>query len=115
MNQELKKNFGYHISRDRQLDYDAMNREAYQKVAQAEPTVKACISCGTCSATCSTGGFTNFSLHRYILLLKRGYTGEVKDKIGECMLCGKCQLACPMGVNTRNLILTMQKILHTNE
>ncbi|NJK95376.1 MAG: hypothetical protein HC905_11115 [Bacteroidales bacterium] len=24
------------------------------------------------------------------------------------MFCGKCQLACPMGVNTRNLILGIQ-------
>jgi heterodisulfide reductase subunit C len=27
------------------------------------------------------------------------------------MLCGKCQLACPRGVNTRNVILTIQRAL----
>jgi heterodisulfide reductase subunit C len=25
-------------------------------------------------------------------------------KIGKCMLCGKCALVCPRGVNTRNIV-----------
>ena len=27
-----------------------------------------------------------------------------------CMLCGKCQLVCPRGINTRHLILSIGKV-----
>jgi heterodisulfide reductase subunit C len=31
----------------------------------------------------------------------------------KCMLCGKCQLVCPRGVNLRNLILSIHTALET--
>ncbi len=31
----------------------------------------------------------------------------------KCMLCGKCQLVCPRGVNLRNLILAIHNALET--
>jgi heterodisulfide reductase subunit C len=34
---------------------------------------------------------------------------KVKNEVEKCMLCGKCQLACPRGVNTRNVILGIQR------
>jgi heterodisulfide reductase subunit C len=105
------KDFGYTISRDRQIDYDSLSREIYKALSDMEPTVNACISCGTCAATCSAAQFTNFSLRRYILLLRRGEHKEVAENIDKCMLCGKCQLVCPMGVNTRNVIYNLQNIL----
>jgi heterodisulfide reductase subunit C len=104
------KNFGYTISRDRQLDYDSMQREVYSALLREEPSVNGCISCGTCAATCSAGQFTDFSLRRSILLLRRGEDAEVLKNIDKCMLCGKCQIACPMGVNTRNVLFILQKM-----
>lgn len=106
------KDFGYSISRDRQIDYDTLPKDIYNQLRVMEPSVNACISCGTCSATCSAAQFTSFSLRKYILLLRRGEHKEVSENIGKCMLCGKCQLACPMGVNTRNVIFSIQKILN---
>ena len=106
--------FGYTISRDRQIDYDSLPREIYRKLKTIEPSVDACISCGTCAATCSSAQFTNFSLRRYILLLRRGEHKEVVENIDKCMLCGKCQLVCPMGVNTRNVVHSIQKIVSKN-
>jgi heterodisulfide reductase subunit C len=103
--------FGYTISRDRQIDYDALSRDFYNALIAKEPTVKACISCGTCAATCSAGQFTDYSLRRMILLVRRGDLSDVKTSVHKCMLCGKCQLACPMGVNTRNLIFSIQELL----
>ena len=108
------KDFGYSISRDRQIDYDLTSRHVYQKLREWEPTVNACISCGTCAATCSAAQFTSFSLRKFILLLRRGQNQEVFDNIDKCMLCGKCQMACPMGVNTRNVVLGIQHLAHVN-
>jgi heterodisulfide reductase subunit C len=106
------KNFGYSITRDRQIEYDALSRELYAALAEKEPSIKACISCGTCSATCSAAQFTDFSLRRTILLLRRGDIKDIETATDKCMLCGKCQLVCPMGVNTRNLIFSLQELLN---
>jgi heterodisulfide reductase subunit C len=107
------KDFGYTISRDRQIDYDALSRDFYNAIQVKEPTIKACISCGTCAATCSAGQFTDYSLRRMILFLRRGEIKEVALAANKCMLCGKCQLVCPMGVNTRNLIFSIQELLES--
>jgi len=106
-------NFGYSITRDRQIDFDANNHEISKIVAAAEPTLNLCISCGTCSATCSAALFTDFSLRQVILLLRRGETKDLQKEISKCMLCGKCQLVCPRNVSTRNLIIQIGKALTT--
>lgn len=106
--------FGYSISRDRQIDYDSLPKDIYRKLQVLEPTVNACISCGTCAATCSAARFTSFSLRKYILLLRRGEPKEVAENIDKCMFCGKCLLVCPMGVNTRNVIHSIKTILNNH-
>jgi heterodisulfide reductase subunit C len=98
-------NFGYSITRDRQIDYDANTHEISKKIALAEPSINLCISCGTCSATCSAANFTKFSLRQLILLVRRGETKDLEKEISKCMLCGKCQLVCPRNVSTRNLVI----------
>jgi heterodisulfide reductase subunit C len=105
--------FGYVITRDRQIDFDANDHTMAGIVASAEPSLNLCISCGTCAATCSAALFTDFSLRKIILLVRRGETGDLKKEISKCMLCGKCQLVCPRNVSTRNLILQISKALTT--
>jgi heterodisulfide reductase subunit C len=107
------RDFGYTIKRDRQIDYDANNHAVYKTVSAAEPTLNFCISCGTCAATCSASLFTDFSLRRIILLLRRGETQNMQKEIAKCMLCGKCQLECPRNVSTRNLIIQISKAIAT--
>jgi heterodisulfide reductase subunit C len=104
-------NWGFQIQKDRQIDFDQNNRDIAAEVAELEPSINLCISCGTCSATCSAGQFTDFSLRRIILLVKRGELEGLETEISKCMLCGKCQLACPRSVNTRNVILQISKAL----
>ena len=47
---------------------------------------------------------TKFSLRELQILIKRGENEEVRQNIRKCMLCGKCTLVCPRGVNTRNVV-----------
>jgi heterodisulfide reductase subunit C len=96
--------FGFTISKGRQIDWEANNREIVEFIIEREPSLKSCIECGGCSATCTTGNFTSFSLREIHILLKRGENEPVRDKIKHCMLCGKCSLVCPRGVNTRNVV-----------
>jgi heterodisulfide reductase subunit C len=103
--------FGYSVTRDRQIDFDANNHDICKIVAAAEPTLNLCISCGTCAATCTASLFTDFSLRQVILLLRRGETKGLGKEISKCMLCGKCQLVCPRNVSTRNLIIQISKAL----
>jgi heterodisulfide reductase subunit C len=96
--------FGFSISKGRQIDYDANSRHIADFITEREPSFRACIECGCCSATCTTGNFTSFSLRELQILLRRGENDKVREDISKCMLCGKCTLVCPRGVNTRNVV-----------
>lgn len=110
----MTKNFGFKINSEKQIDYDLNNHKVANFIDSLEPTYKTCISCGTCSATCTAAQFTDFSFRNVMLLIRRGDT-SVADEIKKCMLCGKCTLVCPRGVNTRNVILSIKKaVIHFN-
>jgi heterodisulfide reductase subunit B len=97
--------FGYTISKGRQINYEANSKHVADYILDREPSFRLCIECGCCSATCTTGNFTKFSLREIQILLKRGENDQVRESITKCMLCGKCTLVCPRGVNTRNVII----------
>lgn len=96
--------FGFTLSKPRVIDFDGNDRSIAEFIIEKEPSLKLCIECGGCSATCTTGNYTDFSLREIHILLKRGENKPVKSKIRHCMLCGKCSLVCPRGVNTRNVV-----------
>ena len=97
--------FGFTISKGRQIDYESNDRKIADYIYKKEPSFRLCIECGGCSATCSTGNLTKFSLRELHILIKRGENEQVRQSIKKCMLCGKCSLVCPRGVNTRNVVV----------
>jgi heterodisulfide reductase subunit C len=101
--------FGFTISKGRQIDYDSNDRRIAEYIYEKEPSFRLCIECGGCSATCTTGNFTGFSLREINILIKRGENDMVFRNIRKCMLCGKCTLVCPRGVNTRNVMTLAKK------
>jgi heterodisulfide reductase subunit C len=103
--------FGYKKNESLKIDLDVADCHIYRNLIKTEPSATICISCGTCTATCSAGQFTDFNLRKIILLCKRGETQSIKDIINRCMVCGKCQFSCPKGVNTRHIVLTLNKYL----
>ena len=103
--------FGYTITKDRQLDYDRGDMRYYRLVQSLEPSVDVCMECGSCTATCSAGQFTEFNIRKAHSLIRRGNTESIKAELRKCMFCGKCQLVCPRGVNLRNLILAMNRAI----
>jgi heterodisulfide reductase subunit C len=106
--------FGFDISKGRQIDYNANDRSIAEYISEREPSFRLCIECGCCSATCTTGNFTRFSLRELQILLKRGENEQVDENIKKCMLCGKCTLVCPRGVNTRNVVMLAREAFQKN-
>ncbi|MDX9812585.1 MAG: 4Fe-4S dicluster domain-containing protein [Bacteroidales bacterium] len=96
--------FGFTLSKARVINYDANDRKIADYILEREPSFRLCIECGCCSATCTTGNFTRFSLREFNILVKRGENDKLRENIKKCMLCGKCTLVCPRGVNTRNVV-----------
>lgn len=108
-------NFGYSINKDKSLNFDEVDHSLADFLTQQEPSFDTCISCGSCTATCSAGNFTTFSLRKINLLAIRGDIKGVSEEIEKCMLCGKCTLICPRNVNTRNVVLQIKRFLNKKE
>jgi heterodisulfide reductase subunit C len=105
MEENNMENFGFTISKGRQIDYESNDRRIADYIFENEPSFRLCIECGGCAATCTTGHMTEFSLRELHILIKRGENDNVGQKLKKCMLCGKCSLVCPRGVNTRNIVV----------
>jgi heterodisulfide reductase subunit C len=104
MSENSMEKFGFKILKGRQIDYESNDRGIADYIYEREPSFRLCIECGGCSATCTTGNLIKFSLRELNILIKRGENDQVRQNIKKCMLCGKCTLVCPRGVNTRNIV-----------
>jgi len=106
--------FGFTILKERHINYDANDRSIAEYIESREPSFRLCIECGCCAATCTTGNYTRFSLRELQIFLRRGENNLVRDNIKKCMLCGKCMLVCPRGVNTRNVVSLAREAFQKN-
>jgi len=103
-------NFGFQLNTSSRVNLDKFDKQKYDRLIKAEPDVRICMACGTCTSTCAAGKFTKTSLRKAILLLQNGDEKGAVENLKGCMLCGKCTLVCPRGINTRNLINNILKI-----
>ncbi|MEN6619818.1 MAG: 4Fe-4S dicluster domain-containing protein [Rikenellaceae bacterium] len=103
-------NFGYSLTSSSRISLDDIDQSRLKKIIRIEPDFVKCIACGSCAASCTAANFTKVNLRMVILLLNRGLEPEAISLIEGCMLCGKCTLVCPRGINTRNLIRNILKI-----
>ncbi len=103
--------WGFGINEKRSIDLDKNSPDIADRVLRDEPSLRLCIGCGGCTATCSAGNLTRFNFRRVHHLLRRGEYAALSGEIDKCMLCGKCTLVCPRGINTRNVVLSIRKHL----
>jgi len=101
--------FDIELLETRAIDYDTIDGRLLNYVIELEPTFIICLSCGGCTATCSAGNLIDFNVRKINLLLRRGETEGLKKEIDKCMLCGKCMLVCPRGINIRNVVMLIKK------
>lgn len=118
------KDFGFATKAGRQIDLDQLDTTLADKIALAVNSWRACISCGSCTATCPAGVKFHLqlpTLNRTAQLgtascLELATLSDGTDfclelaTLKSCLLCGKCQLVCPRGIPTRYVsIQIMQK------
>ncbi len=104
-------NWGFTLLTDNHIYLNNNNTSWFKTVIAKEPSILNCISCGSCSATCSSGHFTELSMRKINVWLNRGEIEPIKNQITKCMLCGKCMLICPRNVNTRHIILILHQLM----
>ena len=102
--------FGFSVSPSSRINLDSVDRKSFAALAKLEPDVLKCIACGSCSASCTASQFEPTSVRRAILSLQNGQVEQALDLLKGCMMCGKCTMVCPRGINTRHLIISIQKI-----
>lgn len=96
--------FGFVINPSRLIDYDTSDRKVREYITLGEPSFSLCFACGGCTATCTAGQYTSFNLRRMNTYIRRGEIEPLREEVTRCMMCGKCLLVCPRGVNTRNVV-----------
>lgn len=96
--------FGFTVNPSRLIDYDASDRKVREYITDREPSFRLCFACGGCTATCTAGQHTSFNLRQMNTYIRRGEIEPLREEVTRCMLCGKCLLVCPRGVNTRNVV-----------
>lgn len=101
--------FGYAPLEIKIHDLDKANLALSGWIAQHDETFGLCIACGSCTATCTAGKFTAFSFREMCHGIRRGEHLKAIAESEKCMLCGKCTLACPRNVNTRNIVKLVRK------
>ena len=109
------KGFGFKLSASSTIDLDKMDRSKFEQLCSMEPDARRCMSCGSCSATCTAAPFSGMSVRKVLLCLQRGKEDEAIKMLSACMLCGKCTMVCPRGINTRHLILCISRIYGKKE
>lgn len=103
-------NFGYSLTPSSRVDLGKFNKEKWEELAALEPDVLKCMACGSCTASCTAGKFTKTSLRSAILYIQNGQEKQALELVQSCLLCGKCFMVCPRAINTRNLLLSINKI-----
>lgn len=97
-------NFGFTSIKSDVIDLDSANRKLAYSIIRKEPTFNLCISCGSCTATCTAGKFNGFNFREMCHRIRIGDVAKALEESSKCMLCGKCTLVCPRNINTRNIL-----------
>lgn len=108
-------NFGFSVSQARSINIDKNDMTIAYKITEIMPELESCIACGSCTATCTAGNLTSFNFRRVHTLVRRGEYQGAYEMMNKCMLCGKCRLVCPRGINTRGVVLMLKRELRKEQ
>lgn len=91
------------------------------RLVDAEANVRACVSCGLCTATCPTylldsderdGPRGRIMLMRDMLEAGTAPSAETRRHLESCLSCFSCMTTCPAGVNYKHLIDRARAHMH---
>ena len=101
-------NFGYTISKPRAIDLDRNNLRKSDEILRENARTADLHRCGACTAICTAGNLTSFNFRKVHTLVRRGEYQGAYEEMNKCMLCGKCRLVCPRGINTRGVVMLIK-------
>ena len=102
--------FGFKLSKSSVVDLDGVELSLFEELCRLEPDARRCIACGRCSATCVAATVSGMSLRKVLHALQIGRERDAMKMLSGCMLCGKCAMLCPRGINTRGVILAIGRV-----
>ena len=105
--------FGFTRAKSSTINLDKVDTGLFRKMLEVEPDVRRCMECGSCSAVCTAAPLSGMSVRKVIHALERGI--DIAPMLSGCMLCGKCTMVCPRGINTRHLILSLERYYKKEE
>ncbi|MFH1328702.1 MAG: CoB--CoM heterodisulfide reductase subunit C [Candidatus Bathyarchaeota archaeon] len=75
-------------------------------------TVRACMQCGTCVASCPSGRRTAWRIRQIFLKTQRGLRDEILSdpELWNCTTCYTCQERCPREVKTTDIIRVIRNL-----
>lgn len=106
--------FGFTIRKERILEMGKANLLLSSFLKEQYPAYKTCINCGICSAICTAAQLTAFNIRSVKLKIDRGDIGNIGNDVAQCMLCGKCEIACPRGISNRRITLLINQYIKDN-
>lgn len=102
--------FGFGLVPSSRINLDLFDKARYEELVSVEPDVRKCMACGSCTAVCTAGKYASTSLREAIESIHNGQSAKALEMLRSCQFCGKCAMVCPRGINTRHLILSINKI-----
>lgn len=79
----------------------------------SESLLDMCMGCGTCSAGCALTGTNGFDPRKIVRMVLMGNDQELIESNLPwlCTMCGKCEHACPMGINIVNIVRSIRGLV----
>lgn len=75
--------------------------------------VHACSRCGICIDPCQLQSELNINSVQGVYFLRERRSGNVsKEAIDNCLMCGRCENKCPVGIDINTLRLASRKKMH---
>lgn len=102
--------FGFTLVPSSRINLDLFDKEKYEELVSMEPDARICMACGSCTAVCTAGKFVHTSLREAMEDIFNAKPDKALETLRACQLCGKCSMVCPRGINTRHLIMSINKV-----
>lgn len=89
-----------------------VDRAFAQALAPPNASLRTCIQCGTCSASCPSAYAMDYSPRMLWRMVQLGLTEEVlrSKMMWLCSLCYKCQVRCPRGIPLTETITQLKQM-----
>lgn len=74
-------------------------------------TLKKCIQCGTCSATCPLSIHMDYTPRKVIAMLREGFRDEILESftIWLCASCYSCTVQCPKNIKITDFMYNLKR------